>query len=67
MEVSTKRDIVRAAFNMEDISKYLDFVTLISWKLSPNEDDATEFGNPLYGSLVSLSLTFYFATDALDK
>jgi hypothetical protein len=47
MEISSKPNVVKKAYNLKEISKYLDFISIISWKLTPNNDNSTELGNPL--------------------
>ena len=47
MEISPKQNVLKKAYNLKELSKYLDFMSIISWKFTPNDDNATSFGNPL--------------------
>jgi len=47
MEISPKQNIIEQAYNLTEISKYLDFISIISWKLNNNDDNSTTFGMPL--------------------
>jgi hypothetical protein len=47
MEISPKQKIIEQAYNLTEISKYLDFISIISWKLNNKDDNSTTFGMPL--------------------
>jgi hypothetical protein len=47
MEISPKPKIIEEAYNLKELSKYLDFISIITWKLSPNVDNSTALGIPL--------------------
>jgi len=57
MEISPMQSVIKKAYNVKELSKYLDFISIITWKFTPNNDNSTEFGNPLKDSSNDTSCT----------
>ena len=47
MEVSPRQDVLRQAYDLKELSQFVDFFSIVNWKLSPAVDNWTAIANPL--------------------